>query len=154
MTEASIEAVADKAERLYVRLPWAGSPGAGYAKLKALMDVDRLVADWDRDAGAFRVARTHLVHLSITMAEEYGQVIVAQEFNQQDKCTASCQNANPRSLGHCVCICEGTQHAGGGSMTHWREVGRELLVGRAQIVRTTRTLDRADARAWADELQD
>jgi hypothetical protein len=154
MTEASIEAVADKGERLYVRLPWAGSPGAGYETLKALMDVDRLVAEWDRGARAFRVARTHLVHLSITMAEEYGQVTVTQEFNQQDKCTVSCRNANPRSLGQCVCICEGTQHAGGGSLTHWKEVGRELLVGRGQIVRTTRTLGRADARAWAYELQD
>lgn len=152
MKPPSIEALADKSERLYVRLPWAGSPGAGYNKLKELMDVDRLVVDYDRAAGAFRVARNHLVHLSIAMAEEYGTVTVAQEFKQQDKCTVSCQNADPRSLGQCVCICEGTQHAGGGGVAYWIEVGRELLIGPTEIVRTTRTLDRDSARAWYRQL--
>lgn len=148
MTTPSIEAVSDRSERLYVRMPWAGSAGAGYAKLKDLLDVDRLDAPWDRDARAFRVARTHLVSLAINMAEEYGTVTVAQEFKQQDKCTVSCQNADPRSLGQCVCICEGTQHAGGGAVAYWVEVGRELLVSQGEIVRTTRTLDRRAARMW------
>lgn len=152
MRAPSIEALADRGERLYVRLPWAGSPRANYSNLKDLMDVDRLVVDYDRDAGAFRVARSHLVHLSMDMAEEYGTVTVVQEFKQQDKCTVSCQNADPRSLGHCVCICEGIQHAGGGAVAWWLEVGRELLIGPTEIVRTTRTLDRPSARAWRRQL--
>lgn len=110
----SIEVVADKTERLFVWLPWAGSASAGYDKLRDLLQVERLVVDYDREARAFRVARSHLVTLAINMADEYSHVTVAQEFKQQAKCTTSCENANPNSLDQCSCVCEGTQHAGGG----------------------------------------
>ena len=148
MRAPSIEVGADKTERLFVWLPWSGSASAGYAKLRELLQVERLVVDYDPKARAFRVARSHLVTLAINMADEYGHVTVAQEFKQQAKCTASCQNASPNSTDQCSCVCEGMQHAGGGWVGYWTEVGRELLIGPSNVVRIVRTLDRAAARAW------
>lgn len=102
-------------ERTSIALPWRGSGGANYARLREICG-ERTHPEYDRGSKRFLVARTHTQHVLDALVEEYGEVMVQQFGNASTTCVEACWNANPYTALDCVCGCAGVNHGSGGPL--------------------------------------
>lgn len=110
--------------RILMKLPYDRS-NRGWIK-----DVvgERARPEWNRDLGQWEVARSHYRLLVEAAAERWGLVRVYEEHAYLERCTGSCQSANPETVWECSCVCGGDHHGGGVHRNGWRLVGEDLRV--------------------------
>jgi len=92
--------------------------------------------------GHWEIARQHFMTVTRALAERFGQVELAMDFNENERCDRRCQDAKGDD---CTCSCLGLHHRGG-VYAGWVEVGDTTLIRSAGIKRSTTTLTRTHAR--------
>ena len=81
------------------------------------------------------IKRHYLTVVSNHLATEFGRCDVTVESNKREKCTESCQNADPDNGYKCVCVCAGQYH-GGGWPKNWKCVTEGGLLVSDETLRT------------------
>ncbi|GAA1431385.1 hypothetical protein GCM10009616_18370 [Microlunatus lacustris] len=106
MTDVSI--VRPPAGRLLVRLPFRPG-GVNYEILRDACG-ERTRSEWDAEAKAYRVARTHLLALIDALANRFGEVVVTLRTSRTTRCVEACWMANEGTWYECECSCLGEFH--------------------------------------------
>lgn len=90
---------------------------------------------WHKEGAYWEIARTHAPVVILALWAKYGGVKVAREHSVNERCNASCQNAQGWD---CSCAGQG-EHHGAGSEDSWMNVGGDVLVRPAGLMLVTRT---------------
>lgn len=83
--------------------------------------------------GVWEIARDHLRHVIVGLAERFGHVNVHLEYLENQRCDTRCVNAHGDD---CVCQCGGENHGGMDYARDWMQVGDTTLVGTSPPQRT------------------
>ena len=78
--------------------------------------------EWDPAQECFSVSNRNLIRLANNLLRRFPLVAVGREYNSEERCTASCQNAK----GHlCTCSCQALHHGKGKWMSGWQITERQ-----------------------------
>ncbi len=115
------------------RLPSVGLPASGWfgvwlpahtmweheRKLSGWVGSDRSLR-WDGHQGCWTIASSHFPRVSRELLRRYPNVLIGREYNPNERCNSSCQNAKGFL---CTCSCRGRYHGGGRWRRGWRILG-------------------------------
>lgn len=74
---------------------------------------------WNKEHKRWEIPKAWFENLISTSLKRYGQIYVAQLYQEQQKCAPACWNA---AGFHCECSCMGEHHGTGQPDANWHEV--------------------------------
>ncbi len=100
-------------------------PDKAFSQQKSMVEIyarSTGYIEWDPTEGYFSVSSRSLIRLTEQLLGRFPFVAVGREYNNDERCTASCRDAK----GHlCTCSCQALHHGNGKWMSGWQIAARQ-----------------------------